>query len=260
LNGTNTTLIPKTQPISYKFVTLHQSAHVMRYLINILFFQTLISCHKDTEQPPYFSFDLVGKEILSGLKLNDTIHYQGSNGTILSFRIFKIDHLKESVRDCNWNTGYCKTFYSYDVSSIYLVRTDTIPPFPNSPLTTTFTKQMVLPKEIDRRNIPPNNTVAHATLRGGGGIADFNAKPSITDEWTSPYIPYPNYYEPIQFVTFTNAVRTFNKVSIIHSGNNAVFIDPIYSYRYTVNEVWFDKEFGIVFFKDVFGNSWSRIN
>lgn len=139
----------------------------MRYRLVILLLVSLYSCQKDTEQPPYFSFDVVGKEILSGLKVNDTIHYQGSNGTIRSFRIFKIDNLKESVRDCNWNTGYCNTLYSYDVSSIYLVRTDTIPPFPNSPLTTTFTKQMALPNEIDRRTIPPIGTLAQAILRGG---------------------------------------------------------------------------------------------
>jgi len=43
-----------------------------------------------------------------------------------------------------------------------------------------------------------------------------------------------------------------------------LFIPYILSFsadpNYTVNEVWCDKKFGFVYFKDIYGQEWSRQN
>lgn len=116
---------------------------------------------------------------------------------------------------------------------------------------------MQLPLDVDKKNIPKD---VQAKAHVFGGFVDFNAFPSPGPVWTSPYITYPDFYQPLSLTTYSNAVRTYTEVVIIKSGNNSVYVDPLYGTQYTVNEVWFDKKYGVVFFKDVFGNSWSRTN
>ncbi len=44
---------------------------------------TLVACRKDIEpREPYFKFDTIGEQLLSGLKVNDTLQFVGSNGSI----------------------------------------------------------------------------------------------------------------------------------------------------------------------------------
>jgi hypothetical protein len=227
-------------------------------LYSIFILLTLVACRKNIEpKEPYFKFDRMGEQLLSGINLNDTIKFAGSNGSNRQYRVFKIEPVKQTVQDCSWNTGYCITYYYYDFLKIYFIRTDTIPPSPNSPLTASLTKQMQLPLDIDKKKIPKD---VQAKAHVFGGLVDFNAKPAPEPVWISPYIIYPDFYQPITLTTYTNAVRTYTEVVIIKSGNNSVYVDPLNGTQYTVNEVWFDKKYGMVFFKDVFGNSWSRTN
>ena len=219
---------------------------------------TLFSCRKNIEpKEPYFKFDSVGEELLSGLNFNDTLKFAGSNGSFRNYRIFKIEPVKQTVQDCSWNVGTCVTYYYFDFLRIYFIRTDTIPPPPNSPLTASLTKQMQLPLNVDKKNIPKD---VQAKALVYGGLVDFNAVPTSGPGWSAPYITYPDYYQPFNFTTYSNSVRTYTEVAIIKSGNNSVNVDPISGRTYTVNEIWFDKKYGLVFFKDVFGNSWSRTN
>ena len=230
----------------------------MSRIYTIIIILTLVACRKNIEQKePYFKFDSVGEQLLSGIKLNDTIKFAGSNGSNRQYKVIRIEPLKQTVEDCSWNFGTCVTYYYFDFLKIYFIRTDTIPPPPNSPLTASLTKQMQLPLNIDKKNIPKD---VQAKAHVFGLLVDFNAIPAPGPVWTSPYITYPDFYQPVTFTTYSNAVRTFSEVVIIKSGNNSVYIVPLYGSQYTVNEVWFDKKYGVVFFKDVFGNSWSRTN
>jgi hypothetical protein len=115
----------------------------------------LFSCSKDTlNNEPYFKFDNVGEPLLSGVKVNDTIKFAGSNGSYREYRVFKVDKTKEAVQECSWNFGTCVTYYYYDQTGIYYIRTDSTPLPPNSPLTYTLNKQMQLPLDVDRKNVP----------------------------------------------------------------------------------------------------------
>ena len=82
------------------FMRCKQFIMIRFYLIIITL--TLISCGKDIEpKEPYFSFDAVGEHLLSGLKLNDTLKFAGSNGSNREYRVFKIEKTKQSVQDCS---------------------------------------------------------------------------------------------------------------------------------------------------------------
>ena len=231
----------------------------MSRLYFIIFILTLFSCSKETvTNEPYFKFDNVGELLLSEVKLNDTIKFAGSNGSNRVYKVFKIEKTKETLQDCSWNFGTCVTYYHFDLMRIYYIRTDSIPTPPNSPLTYSLTLQMQLPKDVDKKNIP-KNVQARASLFGNAFI-DFNAIPTSSNVWNSPYISYPDFYNPLTLTTYSNSTRTYTDIVIIKSGNNSVYVDPLYGTNYTVNEVWFDKKYGFVFFKDVFGNIWSRTN
>lgn len=230
----------------------------MTRIFTIILLLTLVSCRKEIEpKVPYFKFDIIGQELLSGLNLNDTLKFEGSNGSSRHYSIFKMEPVKQDVQDCSWNLGTCVTYYHFDFLRIYFIRTDTIPPPPNSPLTASLTKQMQLPLNVDKKNLPKD---IQAKVIIYGGLVDFNALPQTGPGRSSPSITFPDYYQTFNFTSYSNSVRTYTEVSIIKSGNNSVYVDPINGTNYTVNEVWFDKKYGLVFFKDVFGNSWSRIN
>ena len=237
------------------FMSGKQFIMIRFYLIIITL--TLISCGKDIEpKEPYFSFDAVGTHLLSGLKLNDTLKFAGSNGSNREYRVFKIEKTKQSVQDCSWNFGTCVTFYYYDLMKIYYTRTDSSSP--NSPLTYSMTLQMQLPEGIDKKNIP-KGTKAKALVWGNAFI-NYNKIPTQSNTWISPYINYPDFYSFLQTATFSNSAKTYNEVVVIKSGNNSVYVDPLYGFQSSVNEVWFDKKYGFVFFKDRNGNSWSKTN
>jgi hypothetical protein len=225
----------------------------------ILLLLTLFSCSKETiNNEPYFQFDNIGLELLSELKLNDTLKFIGTNSTRQEYKIYKIEKAKEVNQDCSWNTGNCKIYYYFDKIQFYFVRTDSVALPPNSPLTYTLNLQMQIPLNVDKKNIP-KDTKAKALISGNSFI-NFNAIPLNSPTYTSPYISYPDFYTTISMTTFTNSIRTYNDVIVLNSGNNSPYINPINSHVSTINEVWFDKKYGFVFFKDVFGNSWRRIN
>jgi hypothetical protein len=136
---------------------------------------TFFSCSKDkASHEPYFKFDQVGNLLFSEIKVNDTIKFAGSNGSTRMYNVFKIENSKETVQDCSWNFGTCVTYYHYDLSRIYFLRTDTIPLPPNSPMTSSISKQMQIPLHLDKKNLPEGvkaRTVVY------GGYVDFNAVP-----------------------------------------------------------------------------------
>lgn len=223
------------------------------FVITIL---TLASCRKDTETPePYFKFDSIGEQLLSGVKLNGTLKFKGSNGSYREFRVFEIQKSKQTVQECSWNFGTCKIYYHFDNLKFYFLRTDSTTLPPNSPLTYSLTLQMQLPLDVDKNNIP-KDVQAKATVHGNAFI-DYNAIPPQGS--FSPYIVFPDFYTPQTLTSYSNPVRTYIDVIVIKSGNNSVYKD-YFGNNYTVNEVWFDKRYGFVFFKDIFGNSWSRTN
>lgn len=229
----------------------------MKHLTVSILILLLAACGKDIEPTtPYLVFDEQANQLLSEVKINDTLSFRGTNGTRRTYKVLRREQTKEVVQDCTWNTGGCTVYYYYDVLTIYFLRTDSVPPAPNPPLVYTLKMQMQLPPGTNKKNIPKD--VKGRAVVYGNAFIDFNALP--TPPGYSGYITYPDYYQPLNTTTFSNTVRSYSDVVILTSGNNSVWVDPIYGFNYTINEVWFDKKYGFVYFKDVFGNSWSRTN
>jgi hypothetical protein len=114
---------------------------------------------------------------------------------------------------------------------------------------------MQLPLDVDKSNIPKD--VKAKAFVFGGAFIDYNAIPPQVG--STPYIIFPDFYAPQALISYSNSVRTYTNVIVIKSGNNSVYTE--YNGNiYTVNEVWFDKLYGFVFFKDIYGTTWSRIN
>ena len=231
----------------------------MNRILIIIFLLTLLSCKKEiTDSEPYFSFDNIGLSLLSEVKINDTLKFVGSNNTLQNYRVYKIEKTKETVQDCSWNTGACKIYYYIDKVQFYFIRIDSVPTPPNAPSTYSLILQMQLPNNIDKNNIPKD--VQARALIFGNAFINYNKIPVNSPTYISPYINYPDFYTTISFTTFTNSLKTYNDVIVLKSGNNSPYITPIYGSISTVNEVWFDKKFGFVFFKDIYGNTWSKTN
>ena len=229
----------------------------MKIVSALFFILTIFSCKKENvNKEPYLSLDAIGLSILSEIKVNDTLKFRGTNNAHQQFKVFKIEKSVQTVQDCNWNTNACKTYYSFDQVRYFFIKIDSIAP---SPFLYTMTLTMQLPSNIDEKNIP--NDVKGKACIFGNAFINYNAiPPSNSPSYTSPYINYPDFYSTVSFTTFANSVKTYNEVVVIQSGNNLPYTNPVYGNVSTINEVWFDKKYGFVLFKDINGIVWNKIN
>lgn len=227
----------------------------MRKLIifTLLFFH---SCKRDTTPKyPHFAFDKVAQEWFTEIKLNDSIVFEGSNQTK---RVYKVVDLKKTVTDIstfgNWifnSPG--RTCFTTESINIVFQRMDSIP-INNIAISFRVGIVMWVPDGIDYTQQPLNVT---PVAKISGTFEGYNR---IPNSQTSSYIQFPYLYDPIQLFSFNNVTHSYNQVLKLFSDNNSTYINPISHEVNTINEVWFDKKFGFVFFKDIYGNSWSRIN
>lgn len=236
-----------------------KNQRLMNRILILLFLLTLISCKKEKiDSEPYFKLDNIGLSLLSGIKINDTLNFVGSNNTRQTYMVYKIEKSKETVQDCSFTTGYCKIYYHFEKVKFGFTRIDSVPLPPSAPLTYSLTVQMQLPVNFDNNNIPKD--VQPEAFILGNAFINYNAIPLNSPSYTSPYIIYPDFYSTISTKTYTNSSKAYNEVIVIKSGNNLPYVNPVYGFVSTANEVWFDKKYGFVFFKDVFGNTWSKTN
>ncbi len=206
---------------------------------------------------PYYSYDDIGKLLLSELHLNDTLRFKNSNGKIREYLICKIVKRKEDVTNCDWYGKSCETYYYYDHVIFSFLRIDNISIGPDSLVEySTLDMQMQLPIGIDKTNIADD--VKAKTVLFGRTFVDYNIIPQTP--FSVGYINFPDFYAPLNLTVFTNNVRKYEDVIVIESGNNNVYTDPYSGNNYTINEIWFDRKYGIVSFKDVNNNIWNRIN
>ena len=114
---------------------------------------------------------------------------------------------------------------------------------------------MFPPDSLDYKNMPPN-TVAKARIFGD--FDDYNG--DLIPNGDRILLKFPDVYKPIAFSTFTSAIKTYNEVIKFNSNNPNTYYDYGWKRNYNINEVWYDKQFGFVYFKDIFGQAWVRQN
>lgn len=218
----------------------------MRTTLFIACFLFFSSCYKEkVKSVPYFQLDEVSKQWFSEIKIGDTLQFEGSNGSVRTFRMSDTIKSKHEQGDCSWNLGTCVVYYEYDYLVIIFDRIDTV----FAPGNMSFSIKMAVPDSIYRYQGVPENTKAKATIIGY--LKGYNGYPGS--------FKFPDLYAAIPFTQYSNSIRTYSEVEILTSLNPTAWLD-YRGYLNTINEVWVDKKFGLVFFKDVYGISWRRVN
>ena len=223
---------------------------LMKSLIIITIILTLYSCTKqDIPTRPYLSFDNTAKEWFSDLKINDTLKFLNNFGNTRSYRVSNIETTKKDASDCTFTTGNCTIYFDYDERVIYFDRVDSF----SSP--TKISISMFPPNGVDYKNLPPN---FKATASIYGFFDDYNGQ--ILANGDRILLTFPNIYQTVTFQTLVGATKTYNEVLKFNSNNSNTYYHTGWNRNYNISEVWYDRKFGFVYFKDIFGQAWVRQN
>jgi len=200
------------------------------------------SCKKqDVNSPPYFPFDNTAREWFSDLKINDTLKFISNLGNVRIYEVNAIESSKVVISDCGPVVGGCTVYFRYDEKMISFNRIDSF----SSP--TDIKISMYLPDSLDYRNLP-KGVIAKARIFG-----EF-------DDYNGQILPFPDIYENVSFSTFANTTKTYNEVIKFKSNNPNPFYHSGANRNYYINEVWYDRKFGFVYFKDIYGEEWTKQN
>lgn len=216
----------------------------MKHLIIILALLTLYSCKKeDLNTTPYFSFDDAAKLWFSELQINDTLKFRSNLGNVRIYRVTQIENFKQVISDCYTiaGIGSCPVYFRYDERIIYFNRIDSF----SSPTKIRF--YMWPSDSLDYKNLP-KNVIPKVKIVGN------------FDDYNGQLLKFPDVYQPVSFSNFTGVTRTYNEVVKFNSNNPNTYYHTGWNRNYNINEVWYDRKYGFVYFKDIFGQSWVRQN
>lgn len=214
----------------------------MKRTLIILMCLIIFSCKKeDVNNPPYFPFDNTAREWFSDLKVHDTLKFLSNLGNVRIYEVNAIETTKVVRSDCAPVIGGCSVYYRYDEKFISFNRIDSF----SSP--TDIKISMYPPDTLDYRNLP-KNVVAKAKI-----VGQF-------DDYNGQILSFPDIYQNVSFTTFTTATKTYNEVIKFNSNNPNTYYHTGWNRNYNINEVWYDRKFGFVYFKDIYGQKWIRQN
>jgi hypothetical protein len=215
----------------------------MKRALIILMCFIIFSCKKeDVNTPPYFAFDNTARDWFSDLKVHDTLKFLSNSGNVRIYEVNAIESSKVVISgNCGTFIGGCTVYYRYDEKLISFNRIDSF----SSP--TDIKISMYLPDSLDYRNLP-KSVIAKAKIFG-----EF-------DDYNGQILPFPDIYQNVSFSTFTNSTKTYNEVIKFNSNNPNPFYHTGASRNYYINEVWYDRKFGFIYFKDIYGQEWKRQN
>lgn len=222
----------------------------MKQTLIILVCLIFFSCRKeDVKNPPYFTFDNTAREWFSELKVHDTLKFLSNLGNIRIYEVNAIQEVKQSITGNCSVLLPCSIYYEYDELMISFNRIDSI----SSP--TDIKISMYIPDSLDYTNLP-KNVVAKARIFGE--FDDYNGQ--ILPNGDRVLLSFPDIYQNIQFDKFAAATRSFNEVIKFKSNNPNSYYHDGWNRNYIINEVWYDRKFGFVYFKDIYGQEWTRQN
>jgi hypothetical protein len=214
----------------------------------------LFSCKRDIEPNyPHFSFNNTAREWFTQIQENDSLVFIGTNH---NRRVYKVQQIVKEKITISTNSNFYsggRICYTADRMTLYYQRMDSIP-INDQPISFHIVIGMGVPDGIDYTRIPLNVT---PIVRVAGKFESYNRIPELPG---SPYLLFPDVNGDLVFHSYVNATRQYNEVLKLYSNNDLVYIDPYLNRSYTVNEVWVDKKYGFVFFKDIYGTTWSRVN
>lgn len=224
---------------------------------------TAASCSKTATQKisgdTLFSLDAKTKTWLIPVKLNDTWEFSSDKGNTRVYTVqYKTNYNLPDVK--GMPEGASESFYRSEYEQVSLRRTDagSSPHYPE-PIELLFFAAPAHP--IDSFN------VIEPIRQGYPGRAymkvvffDYNGGVN------SNILPGYNMEKLPAFSTFNSPKRNYTSVLKCASGYDKEVVLPVSSgtsivqQKRAVNEVWYDKQFGIVYFSDVHGEKWTRTN
>lgn len=214
----------------------------------------LLSCKKEyIDRVPYFTFDSVAKEWFTELKINDTIKFRSNLDHVRIYRVSGIDLSKKDVSDCSWNTGSCDIHFYYSERVVNFERID------SSLVGLTFMKiYMWPPDSSDYRKLPENvipQAKVYAEFDDYNGVIVSNGY--YENVWRT--LNFENIYTPTNFSIFEGITKRYEEVIKFNSSNPNSY-HPAWGGNYNINVVYWDRQYGFIYFKDVFGEEWIREN
>jgi len=223
----------------------------MKQTLIILVCLVFFSCKKeDVNNPPYFTFDNNAREWFSDLKVHDTLKFLSNFGNSRIYEVNDIETSKVVISgNCGTFFGGCTVYYRYDQKFISFNRIDSF----SSPTDIKIT--MFPPDSLDYTNLP-KGIVAKARIFGD--FDDYNGQ--LLANGDRILLKFPDIYQNVSFSTFTNAVKAYNEVIKFNSNNPSSYYHDGANRNYNINEVWYDRKYGFVYFKDIYGQEWTRQN
>lgn len=223
----------------------------MKRPLIILLCLIIFSCKKeDVNNPPYFAFDNTARKWFSDLKAHDTLKFLSNLGNVRIYEVNAIETSKVVISgNCGTIIGGCTVYYRYDEKLISFNRIDSF----SSP--TDIKISMYPPDSLDYKNLP-KGVIAKAIIFGE--FDDYNGEVLPNDDRI--LLKFPDIYQNVSFSTFTTATKTYNEVIKFNSNNTNTYYHTGWNRNYNINEVWYDRKFGFVYFKDIYGQEWTRQN
>ena len=201
-----------------------------------------VSCKKESAYyQPYFTFDNIARKWFSGMKVHDTLRFLSNTGNVRIYEVNAIQNTKESVSGGCSVIGSCAVYYYYDKKFISFNRIDSF----STP--TDIEISMQIPDSVDYTRLTKS---VFAKTEIYGAFDDYNGQVLL----------FPDVYQNVSFSTFSNTIKTYNEILKFKSGIDTAFYNTGWNRKYTINEVWYDRTFGFVYFKDIYGQEWKRQN
>ncbi|NML20734.1 hypothetical protein HHL16_07605 [Pseudoflavitalea sp. G-6-1-2] len=222
-----------------------------------------VSCSKpgtpEMSGDTLFSLDAKTKTWLLPVKLNDTWTFSSDKGNT---RVYTVQH------KTNYNTpdvqsmpeGAAKSFYRSEYETILLERTD-------AGRSSAYTEAIEMLFFAAPAHPMDSFNVIEPIRKGYPGrgymkVTFFDYNGGVN----SNILPAYNMEKLPAFSTFNSGTRNYTSVLKCASGYDKEVVLPVSSggtiiqQKRAVNEVWYDKQFGIVYFADVHGEKWTRSN
>jgi hypothetical protein len=227
----------------------------MKYCIIVLMLFLIISCKEEsTGLCPYLEFNKEAKTWFTQITAGQNIRFSNKKGQEKNYKVVDVTLEKKILESSNdWLFGKTQEYYYYDRKFILFQKVEV--EGKETPQTNSFGISITMrpPSKIRKEKVGLF-TSGKADVQGsflgynswGLDFTIFKDKSKIEKFETNQRM----YKEVVKFKSNSDK-PTFRE--IIMPGIN-------FKLSNTINEVWVDKQYGFIYFKDISGEEWTRVN
>ncbi len=228
---------------------------IMKYIVIVLMLLFSVSCKDDsTGLCPYLEFNKEAETWFSQITAGQNIRFSNVKGQERNYKVVKITLEKKILEyEYNWLFGHKTEYYYYDRKFMLFQKVEIDGKETAESNMFGFSITMEPPTNVRKDDVglftsgQPN--VEGSFLGYNGGNLDFT-KFKDNNKIEKIVINQRQFNEVLKFKS-NSELPTFR--DIIMPGINLKLAN-------TINEVWVDKQLGFIYFKDISGEEWSRVN